>query len=450
MIANETRALTDLLRPMVRPIAGAGDVCDTLLGRVAESRFVLIGEASHGTHEFYATRAELTKRLIEEKGFTAVVAEADWPDAYRVNRYVRGFDDDGDGPGALEGFKRFPQWMWRNPVVVGFVKWLRDVNAARHDAPRQCGFYGMDLYSLGGSIRSVLEYLDKVDPEAARRARYRYSCLEDFAEDPQSYGYAAGFGLGKTCEQQVVQQLVELRQRAAEYARRDGRVAEDEYFYAEQNARLVRNAEEYYRQMFGGRASTWNLRDQHMVETLDALVTFMDARHGPGSTKVVVWAHNSHLGDARATRMGEEGEVNVGSLCRERWGGEVFNIGFSTYAGTVTAADDWDGEARLKRVRPGLPGSYEAAFHDVGHDFVLPLREVTGELSAELRRPRLQRAIGVIYRPQTERLSHYFDARLAAQFDAMIHLDQTRALEPLERNPAWTGEREYETYPSGM
>jgi len=450
MIAYQTHELTKLLRGVTKRISQPHDAYGPLVQQAGDARFVLIGEASHGTHEFYAMRAELTKRLIEEKGFTAVVAEADWPDAYRVNRYVRGFDDDGDSPGALEGFKRFPQWMWRNHMVVDFVKWLREFNA-RQGGPRdQCGFYGMDLYSLGGSIRSVLEYLDKVDPEAARRARYRYSCLEDFAEDPQSYGYAAGFALGKTCEDQVFQQLVELRQRAAEYTRRDGRVAEDEYFYAEQNARLVRNAEEYYRQMFGGRVSTWNLRDTHMVETLDALVKFMDARHGAGSTKVVVWAHNSHLGDARATEMGEQGEVNVGSLCRERWGGEGFNIGFSIYTGPATAADDWDGDARRKRVRPGLPGSYDAAFHDVGYDFVLPLRELTGEVSVELRRPRLQRAIGVIYRPDTERISHYFDARLAAQFDAMIHIDQTRALEPLEQTPEWTAGREFETYPSGV
>jgi erythromycin esterase-like protein len=418
--------------------------------RVGGERFVLIGEASHGTHEFYATRAELTKRLIEEKGFTAVVAEADWPDAYRVNRYVRGFDDDGDAAEALEGFKRFPQWMWRNEVVVEFARWLREFNAWRGEGGLKCGFYGMDLYSMGASMQSVLEYLDKVDPEAAGRARYRYSCLEDFAEDPQAYGYAAGFGLSKDCERRVVQQLVELQERRSTYARRDGRLAEDEYFVAEQNARLVRNAEEYYRQMFGGRVSTWNLRDGHMVETLEALTNYLDARHGAGKTKVVVWAHNSHLGDARATEMGEAGEVNVGSLCRERWQGEVFNIGFSTYSGTVTAADDWDGPARRKRVNAGMPGSYEEAFHEVGYDFVLPLREVTGEASVELRQARLQRAIGVIYRPQTERVSHYFNARLAAQFDAMIHLDETRALEPLEQTPEWMMGRGMETYPSGV
>jgi erythromycin esterase-like protein len=455
MISNESQDLVDLLRHDGRRFDAsrtADTLFDPLIKMIGDARFVLIGEASHGTHEFYDIRAELTKRLIREKGFNAVVAEADWPDAYRVNRYVRGFNDDQNEFEALDGFKRFPQWMWRNTVVVDFVRWLRQFNGGlRPGARPQCGFYGMDLYSLYASIESVLKFLANVDPEAAKRARYRYSCFEDFGEDAQAYGYAAAFDLDRSCEQQAIAQLVDLRRRAVDYARRDGRMAEDEYFNAEQNARIILNAEEYYRHMFADRVSTWNLRDRHMVETLDSLVRYLDQHEGRGRTKVAVWAHNSHLGDARATEMGEAGEVNVGQLCRERWGGEVINIGFSTYTGTVTAADNWDEEAQLKRVRPGLPGSYEAIFHDVGFDFVLPLRELSGDISVELRRrPRLQRAIGVIYRPQTERLSHYFNARLAAQFDAMIHIDQTRALEPLERTPAWTPQREFETYPSGV
>jgi erythromycin esterase-like protein len=452
MIAHNERELVETLRGAVRTLDTHEDAYAPLLDLIGDSKFVLIGEASHGTHEFYAVRAELTRRLIEQKGFTAVVAEADWPDAYRVNRYVRGFTDDAGPADALDGFRRFPQWMWRNTVVADFVRWLNDFNArpgVGADRP-QCGFYGMDLYSLGASIQSVLGYLDKVDPEAAKRARYRYSCFEDFGEDPQAYGYAAGFDLGRSCEQQVVQQLVEIMQHAGTYARRDGRAGEDEYFYAAQNARLIRSAEEYYREMFTGGVSTWNLRDRHMTDTIDELVKYLDTHEGRGRTKVAVWAHNSHLGDARATDMGEGGEVNVGSLARERWGGEVFNVGFSTYAGTVTAADNWDDDAKLKRVRPGLPGSWESAFHEVGGDFVLPLRNLTGDPSVELRHPRLQRAIGVIYRPQTERISHYFNARLAAQFDAMIHLDQTRALEPLERSPEWDPRHEFETYPSGI
>jgi erythromycin esterase-like protein len=451
MIAHSEQDLIQMLRGAVTRLNREDDAYGPLLSAIGESRFVLIGEASHGTHEFYRMRAELTRRLIEEKGFTAVVAEADWPDAYRVNRYVRGFTDDANPAEALAGFRRFPQWMWRNTVVIDFVSWLKDFNArAAGDRP-QCGFYGMDLYSLGGSIQAVLGYLDKVDPDAARRARYRYSCFEDFGEDPQSYGYAAGFDLGRSCEKQVVQQLVELMEHGVAYARRDGRAAEDEYFFAAQNARLIRNAEEYYREMFTGGVSTWNLRDRHMTDTIEALVKHLDQqRGGRALTKVVVWAHNSHLGDARATDMGEQGEVNVGSLARERWGGEVFNVGFSTYGGTVTAATNWDEDAQLKRVRPSLPGSWESIFHEVGGDFVLPLRNTTGDLSVDLRHSRLQRAIGVIYRPQTERISHYFNTRLAAQFDTMIHLDLTRALEPLERSPQWDPRHEFETYPSGI
>jgi erythromycin esterase-like protein len=449
MIAREDRQLVSMLRGEVGPFERPGEAYGPLLEMIGDSRFVLIGEASHGTHEFYAMRAELTRRLIEERKVRAVVVEADWPDAYRVNRYVRGFTDDANEIEALAGFRRFPQWMWRNTVVVDFVRWLKDWNAGKKEE-EQCGFYGMDLYSLHASAEAVIGYLDKVDPEAAKRARYRYSCFEDFREDPQAYGYAAGFDLSRSCADEAVQQLVEMLHRARSYARRDGRRAADEEFHAEQNARLVAHAEEYYRQMFGGRVSTWNLRDRHMVETIGELVKYLDRHGGRGRTKVAVWAHNSHLGDARATEMGEGGEVNVGQLMREKWMGEVFNIGFSTYSGTVTAADNWEDVAKLKRVRPGLEGSWEALFHQVGGNFVVPLRAERGELAVELRRARLQRAIGVIYRPATERISHYFEAHLGAQFDAMIHLNQTRAVEPLERTPAWDPAREFETFPYGV
>jgi erythromycin esterase-like protein len=447
----------DALHQSVRLIDGSADDFDPLMAMIGDQvRFVLMGEASHGTHEFYKTRADITRRLICERGFNAVVAEADWPDAWRVNRFVRGFNDDQDATDALGAFKRFPQWMWRNADVLDFVGWLREHNdsVGGQAAQRKVGFYGMDLYSLNGSIRAVLEYLDKVDHSAASRARYRYSCFEDFGEDPQAYGYSAGFDLERSCEDHVVQQLVELRRKSAEYAKRDGRVAEDEYFHAEQNARLVTNAERYYRTMFGGRVSSWNLRDSHMVETIDAMANYLDAHVGPPATKAVVWAHNSHLGDARATEMGEAGEHNVGQLMRERHGPQqCLNIGFSTYTGTVTAADDWDGPARRMNVRPGLLDSYEALFHEVGVPaFLLDLRGAKGEALEELRKPRLQRAIGVIYRPQTERLSHYFRARLADQFDAMIHVDQTRAVEPLERQAPARRDviEEPETYPTGV
>jgi erythromycin esterase-like protein len=300
-------------------------------------------------------------------------------------------------------------------------------------------------------MEAVLDYLAKVDPEAAKRARYRYSCFDHFGENTQAYGYAASFDLTESCENEVVSQLIELRRRAADYASRDGRVAADDFFFAEQNARLVKNAEQYYRSMFRSSVPSWNLRDSHMAETLESLVTHLENQ---GQTaKVVVWEHNSHLGDARATEMGQRGELNVGQLVRERHGNNAVLIGFSTYAGTVTAASDWDAPAERKQVRPALKDSYEALFHEVGvPHFQISLREKSA-MRAALNEPRLERAIGVIYRPETERQSHYFYARLADQFDSLLHVDQTRAVEPLESTLEWSrGEvgEPAETFPSGL
>jgi erythromycin esterase-like protein len=438
-------ALIDTLRESAHPLTGAARDYDPLLRLIGDARFVLLGEASHGTHEFYKARADITRRLITEKGFNAVAVEADWPDAYRVNCYARGAGDDETAEEALSGFKRFPTWMWRNTDVVDFVEWLHERNDGLPPDARQAGFYGLDLYSLYTSIEAVLGYLEKIDPESAKRARYRYACFEHFGEDTQAYGYAASFGLSPSCETEVVNELVELQRNAASYARRDGRLAEDEFFYAEQNARVVKDAEQYYRTMFTGRVSSWNLRDSHMTETLEALVEHLERTAGPA--KIVVWEHNSHLGDARATEMGRAGEHNVGQLVRQRQGRDAMLIGFTTYSGTVTAASDWDAPAERKNVRPALPGSYEALFHSVGRPcFSLALCD-GGELATGLREPRLERAIGVIYRPETERLSHYFQARLADQFDAVIHFDETRAVEPLERTAEWETGEAPETFP---
>lgn len=430
------------------PLEGAIHDYDRLLERIGEARFVLIGEASHGTHEFYRERAVITQRLIREKGFTAVAVEADWPDAYRVNRYVRGEGVDRDALAALGGFERFPAWMWRNTVVLEFVDWLRAHNDGLSRGTPKTGFYGLDLYSMYASIRAVIGYLEKVDPEGARRARYRYGCFEQFHEDTQAYGYHAGFGLTPSCEQDVVNELTELQRRAADLAQRDGHIPPDEFFFAEQNARLIRNAEQYYRAMFQGRVSSWNLRDQHMAETLEHLAAHL--QRTTGRVKVVVWAHNSHLGDARATEMGRQGELNVGQLARQRYGAECVSIGFSTFRGTVTAASEWDGPAERKRVREGLAQSYESVLHEAGLPQFLLLLKPFGEVAVALDEPRLERAIGVIYKPETERWSHYFEARLPEQFDAFIHLDETRALEPLERTSLWTAGEPPETFPTGL
>jgi erythromycin esterase-like protein len=448
MSAVEHRFVSNALRDVVQPLTGEAQDYDQLLALIGNARLCLLGEATHGTREFYRERAEITKRLIKEKAFTAVAVEADWPDAFRVNRYVRGLSDDKDANEALGGFKRFPTWMWRNTVVVDFVEWLREYNASLPLTAPKTGFYGLDLYSLYTSIEAVLGYLSTVDPEAEKRARYRYSCFEHFNEDTQAYGYATGFGLTSSCEREVIEQLIELRRRAVEYASRDGRVARDEFFFVEQNARLIRNAEKYYRTMFRGRAESWNLRDQHMVETLDALITHLSLQGE--SAKVAVWEHNSHLGDARATYMAEYGELNVGQLVRERYGKESILVGFTTYKGTVTAASDWDGPAERKRVRPALPESYETFFHEnAGTNFLLPIRSNRAAANV-VARPRLERAIGVVYLPQTERQSHYFNARLADQFDVVIHFDETEALEPLERYALWESGEPPETFPTGM
>jgi erythromycin esterase-like protein len=305
-MSETKRAIVEALRRSAFVLRGGPDDFNALLSQIGNARFVLIGEASHGTHEFYRIRSEITKRLIREAGFRAVAVEADWPDAYRINRFVQGVPGDSDSTESLGGFERFPQWMWRNADVLDFVGWLRAFNDNLAANKPRTGFYGLDLYSMHASIRSVLEYLRTVDETAAGRALARYSCFDHFGADPQEYGYAAALGLSKTCESEAVEQLVELQRSAAEYARLDGRLRPDDTFFAEQNARLVRNAERYYRSMFDSRQSSWNLRDRHMVEMLGELVAFLD-RSGTAPAKIVVWAHNSHLGDARATLMGEQG-----------------------------------------------------------------------------------------------------------------------------------------------
>jgi erythromycin esterase-like protein len=441
MTLTESLTLADQIR--TESVAIVGDITDydALLQRIGSAPLVLIGEASHGTHDFYHERARITQRLIEEQNFTAVAVEADWPDALRVNRFVQGGEDDVDANSALRGFERFPVWMWRNHDVMAFVSWLRGYNDALNPGQPKVGFYGLDLYSLYASIESVLQYLDRVDPEAGRRARYRYSCFEQFGEDTQAYGYAASFGLTKSCEEGAVRQLLEIQRAAASYAQKDGQPAADEYFYAEQNARVIKDAEEYYRTMFQGRVSSWNLRDRHMAQTLDALVRHIESQRRPA--KIVVWEHNSHVGDARATEMGRTGEFNVGQLARERYGDHAFLVGLTTYSGTVTAASEWGGPHYRKRVVPGLKHSYEELFHSAGMGSFLLLLQKTP------LPPRLERAIGVIYMPQSERRSHYFMAEMSRQFDAVIHIDETSAVVPLDPTEPW--DREFpETFPSGL
>jgi len=418
------------VRDLAQRLDGSAADYDMLLELAATRQFVLLGEATHGTQEFYRMRAEITRRLITEHGFDAVAVEGDWPDAWRVNRYVQGEGDD-DATSALDDFERFPQWMWRNREVLDFIGWLRADNAGRGQQAR-AGFYGLDLYSLYRSADAVIRYLEQVDPEEAELARARYAAL-DHVREPQVYGYQAAFGQRPAGRDAAIAQLLQLRHDAQAYLERNGLTASDAHFFAERNAAVVVNAETYYRAMFGRRVNTWNLRDAHMRDTLLALADYRFRRGGTG--KVVVWAHNSHLGDARATESHLRGEWNLGQLMRQEFGSKALLVGFTTYTGHVTAASQWDGEAEHKWVRPALRDSYEHLFHSTGLDrFFLDLSAPTAE---PLRETLLERAIGVIYAPQTERASHYFVTSLAHQFDAVFHLDETAALEPLDVPPHW-------------
>ena len=422
--------LAHLVREVAEPLESIdGQDLGPLLDRLSGSRLVLLGEASHGTSEFYRMRARITQELIRRRGFTIVAAEADWPDARRVTRYVQALPD-GHHP-AESAFARFPTWMWRNHETWAFVEWLRVFNAEVREPGQRAGFYGLDLYSLFTSIRSVLEYLERVDPPAARLARERYSCLTPWQADPQAYARAALTGRYRVCEKEAVAMLRDMLSHELEYAERDG----DRFLDAVQNARLVADAERYYRAMYYGANESWNQRDRHMFDTLERLLDF----HGP-SAKAVVWAHNSHLGDARATEMSARGELNLGQLCRQRFGNEAFLVGFGTDHGTVAAAHEWDDPMRVMALRPAHPDSYERVCHDAGtRAFLLPLRQPQREeVRVELAPARLERAVGVIYRPDTELQSHYFHASLPYQFDEYVWFDETQSVRPIASTEART------------
>lgn len=418
------------VRELAQRLDGDTGDYDGVMELAANRRFALLGEATHGTHEFYRMRADITRRLIAEQHYDAVAVEGDWPDAWRVNRFVRG-EDDSLAEEALADFERFPLWMWRNREVLEFITWLRGHNQ-QLPAERRVGFYGLDLYSLYRSADAVIRYLQRVDPAEAQAARERYAVL-DHVREPQLYGYEAASGRRSTGYRGAVEQLKQLRAAEGQYLSHDGLVGLDEHFYAERNAAVVMNAETYYRAMFSRRLNTWNLRDAHMRDTLLALADHR-ARCG-GSGRIAVWAHNSHVGDARATEAHANGEWNLGQLVREAAGDAALSVGFTTYTGYVAAASEWDGDVEHKWVRPALADSYEHLFHSTRLDrFFLPLG---GPAAARLHESMLERAIGVIYAPHTERASHYFDASLAAQFDAVFHLDETSAVEPLDVPSHW-------------
>ncbi|WP_121116497.1 protein-L-isoaspartate(D-aspartate) O-methyltransferase [Croceibacterium ferulae] len=420
--ASRGRTVPEMIADAAEPLPTFDDrAFGRLFDRYADKRVVLLGEASHGTSEFYQARAAITRHLVAHHGFTIVAVEADWPDAEAVDRFVR------HRPRRRQEeppFQRFPGWMWRNTDVQAFIGWLREHNAGLA-AEQRAGFYGLDIYNMSGSIGAVLDYLDRVDPEAAVVARERYGCLTPWQNDPATYGRASLSRGYAACEAAVIDQCRELLDRRLNYAAEDG----DDFLDAAQNARLVASAERYYRIMYHGGAESWNLRDTHMFETLRHL---LDAK-GPDA-RAIVWAHNSHIGDARATDMGQtRGELNIGQLAREAFGGDAALIGFGTHTGTVAAATDWDGDMEVKRVVPSRSDSYERLCHDSGVDrFLLDLAPGRHPaLRRALCEQRLERFIGVIYRPETERWSHYSEAVLPDQLDAWVWFDETRAVTPL-------------------
>jgi protein-L-isoaspartate(D-aspartate) O-methyltransferase len=433
-------AIRKLLRETAEPFQDleAGSV-DALIERIGDARIVLLGEATHGTSEFYRMRARISRELVERCGFSFVAVEGDWPDAMAIHRYVT------DAPPSrvqFTPFARFPTWMWRNEEVAEFVEWLRAHNLERRDRSRRAGFYGLDLYSLFTSIAHVLDYLDRVDPAAARVARARYGRLTPWQRDPAAYGRAVLQGQYASAEDAVAAMLRDLLEKRLEYARQDG----ESFFDAARNARVVADAEHYYRAMYYGSAVSWNLRDTHMFDTLEALLE----HHGPAS-RAIVWAHNSHVGNARATEMRVRGELNIGELARAEFGRRAYAVGFGTDHGTVAAADEWDAPMERMRVRPAHPESYERLCHESEVPaFVLHLRDPRRrEVRDELLSPRLERAIGVVYRPETELASHYFYASLPVQFDELVWFDESRAVEsiPVEQR---RGPDLPETYPFGL
>ena len=435
---SNPEVIAKLIRENAEPIDDIDEVdLNPLLDRIADARVVLLGEATHGTSEFYRMRARITKELILRRGFNFIAVEADWPDAARINQYIRHAPAKQD---QWKAFARFPTWMWRNHEVLELVEWLRAMNAEVSDPERRASFHGLDLYSMYTSINAVISYLNKIDPALAATARERYACLTPWETNPDVYGRAVLSGEYRDCEEAVLSMLRDMLEHRIDYSMRDG----DRFFDAVQNARLVADAERYYRIMYYGSVESWNLRDQHMFDTLERLFEF----HGSGS-KGIVWAHNSHIGNAAATEMGARGEFNIGQLCRARFADSAYLLGFGTDHGTVAAASNWDGPMEIKKVRSSHEESYERLCHESRVEaFLLHLRDPAEQsVRAELMAARLERAIGVIYRPESELMSHYFQACLPRQFDELVWFDETRAVSPL---PAAVAPGVPETYPFGV
>lgn len=442
-----TTELLSAVREVSTPLRNLPDL-DPLLERVGDANYVLLGEASHGTHDFYTWRAALTRRLIEEHGFSFVAVEGDWPDCERINRYVKGNAGlHATAASVVHEFARWPTWMWANREVVEFVHWLRHHNDSR-PSPQKVGFYGLDVYSLWESLDEILRYLEKHEPSSLPLAHRAMACFEPYARDEHRYARATRL-VNASCEEDVVSLLAGLRQSASRKSQdgaRPGRGGPlrdaDDQMSAEQNAIVVRDAERYYRIMLNGGPHSWNLRDRHMFETLERLMT----HHGP-SARGIVWEHNTHIGDARYTDMVDEGTINVGQLVREAHPDRSLLVGFSSHSGEVIAGAAWGAEMTRMTVPPARPGSWEDVLHHAasGQDQLLIFGGGGGP--EQLATERGHRAIGVVYRPERERYGNYVPTQLARRYDALIALDKTSALHPLHMPPS--PPEVPDTYPSG-
>ncbi len=423
-----------LIQDEAHPLISSVSDWDPILTQIGDRSIVLMGEATHGTHEFYKARAELTQRLIEEKGFSALAIEADWPDALALNSFILRDHDESHIMETFSAFQRFPMWMWRNSEFLRLVEWL-NLHNSKEKTAHQVSLFGIDLYSLYRSMGEVIRYLERIDYASARHARELYSCFDHAGGDPVRYGRLVRIEAQESCESAAIEAaklLFSSKITKGDLRVHAGTLHEDELFYAQRHAELVRNAESYYRNLFSPVVNTWNVRDRHMASTVDHILKHLESRGR--NPKIIVWAHNSHVGDDRATEMGKRGQWNIGQLLREMHPEKTFNLGFTTFEGTVMAAREWDEPPELRNVNPALPESFEGLFHRTGlNDFYLDLTR--DSVREPLNESRLERAIGVIYAPETERFSHYFHARLAEQFDGVIHFDRTSAVDPLDRVP---------------
>lgn len=427
---------------------------DPLLDHIGDARYVLLGEASHGTYEFYIWRAEITKRLITEKGFSFIAVEGDWPDCYRVNRYIKGIENSGSLSAyeVLHEFSRWPTWMWANMEMVDLIEWLRLYNKGVENPNKKVGFYGLDVYSLWESLDAVMQYLQKNYPDAMKAAIEAYRCFEPYGRDIEEYAQATAF-IPESCEEGVANMLIDLRRKAgggedeSEFKDNRGEIR----FNAEQNAVVAKNAELYYRTMMKGGAASWNVRDHHMMNTLERLMKFHDS-----DAKSIVWAHNTHIGDARATDMARAKMVNLGQLAREQVGRDnVVLIGFGTYKGSVIASKEWGKPMKRMLVPSAIDGSWDSFLHNLDDPGVVRNKLLTFDDAYNLQadspflESKGQRAIGVVYNPSYEKYGNYVETILQARYDAFLFIDETHALHPVHMK-VYPDEELPETFPTGL